>query len=699
MYKNLYRYCLILSKNKEKKMEKYEFDNISLYVKGGGYWDPNRCLIKRDNSLRLRTSLKERRVEVSSLVDSVVNIDDQESVELYFSLSPVASVLIYDAAGREDDNTPSFLITRGADVEKSIGYLHSYKWIIPPGDGLLYMKYHRVSGTMACFMIDWSCLKEDEKCIFKKEMEAESILKFLIIDNPENKENWIGYKSQTISNVELKEGDDVVLSTFSFIMGEVREAKAMIDKDFISYLLDLATETETLEDIENLIESGGGINTVKEEVYDNDFKLKSLLAIASEKMMSDDILEYLVRNGFSFTVKSNDENSSYDLSVLANWLYDTTEFSRVFAAIMRSGYESSLDELFSVVDTFIDFAGHFDHIIKRDPTIRHDTMSEEFCHALDDIRCREFAEMSPYLPDELFVHRNHAGETLLTIASYELGSIRCLPNLFKMILDRTSDVNLIDEEGHTALDLASDGSFRLMLLERKGEHGITKKTRRKGPAIKVNMPSLLDRELFSIISNYDISTDDESEIESMLSADNKGRLCTDAIDKYGMTAFMNLMELTDYNEHIYDLFLSFGYDVNQKGGCDENALFIALSSPDDTLKKLDFLLKNGADYTQINSDGESIINQAAKLFHIRKEEWDLLTSRIKDESIFIQRDIWGNTPIMNAFIFMNMEAIRALMGNGYVPKEDLPFIRERAATINSPILRKELDSLLKAYDN
>ena len=54
---------------------------------------------------------------------------------------------------------------------------------------------------------------------------------------------------------------------------------------------------------------------------------------------------------------------------------------------------------------------------------------------------------------------------------------------------------------------------------------------------------------------------------------------------------------------------------------------------------------------------------------------------------------------MNAFIFMNMEAIRALMGNGYVPKEDLPFIRERAVTINSPILRKELDSLLKAYDN
>ena len=174
-------------------MEKYEFDNISLYAKGGGYWEPNRCLIKRDNSLRLRTSLKERRVEVSSLVDSVVNIDDQESVELYFSLSPVASVLIYDAAGREDDNTPSFLITRGADIEKSIGYLHSYKWIIPPEDGLVYMKYHRVSGTMACFMIDWSCLKEDEKCIFKKEMEAESILKFLIIDNPENKENWIGY--------------------------------------------------------------------------------------------------------------------------------------------------------------------------------------------------------------------------------------------------------------------------------------------------------------------------------------------------------------------------------------------------------------------------------------------------------------------------------------------------------------------------
>lgn len=135
---------------------------------------------------------------------------------------------------------------------------------------------------------------------------------------------------------------------------------------------------------------------------------------------------------------------------------------------------------------------------------------------------------------------------------------------------------------------------------------------------------------------------------------------------------MNLMGSADpFYLELCDALLSAGYDVNQTGINGENALFSAVYSPDDTCEKLEYLIHAKANAMQINRFGETVLHKVAKLFHMRKTEWDLLMDicALADDSLFTHRDCDGKTPVMVAFDFMHMDAVNALMLHGPVLPE------------------------------
>lgn len=670
-------------------MESIKTDGLKIYY-SFDFSKGEKCLVAGRNSLRAKAVFNGKMMETSCHVSADPGEGKSCGTEVYCSENLINAVLVHHCCTSAfDDDT--FFLTRNRDAE-CLAFLHPYRWILSPSAGLVYIAYYRLSGKRASFIIDWASLRQDERQAVSEQMEHMTSDKFLVVDSSSH-DAWRNLPCIEFSDEEvLHEASSA--SIFSFIMKAVRKEKMSLPKDFVEKLLSTVTPDESLEDMKTLTEAGGGISVTSRQLYNVGWrKCRSLLDIAAEEAMNDDVLEYLIRNGCLFSDSSS-------LFWLASELYDTMDFSRVLVAALKAGYCFSLSELFDGIESFISFSANFDYLLGRDYIATHDTDSDQCCVDLDQVRCRQFAQMSPYLPDELFSFRDCNGDTLLSIAANELGRFRVLENLFRMILDRTPDVNFMNESGLTALDAAADGSFIQMLKLRGAvsgvpvDYGFNKAEARD----LYYMPSKADHKLFSMIIGS--ASDKSAAIRLVQEPETRETLCTKAIDRNGLTVFMNLMGSTDpFNPELCDALLSAGYDVNQTGINGENALFSAVYSPDDTCEKMEYLIHAKANAMQINRFGETVLHKAAKLFHMRKTEWDLLMDicALADDSLFTHRDCDGKTPVMVAFDFMHMDAVNALMLHGHVLPEDLDYIKEKASVIAALQLREKLSSLFRPY--
>ena len=379
-----------------------------------------------------------------------------------------------------------------------------------------------------------------------------------------------------------------------------------------------------------------------------------------------------------------------DLCRMAIDLNDSKPLPIIFKAFIENGYKASNEDIFSFLEEFISLAMCNDSIIALD-----DSTSPSYFQRLDNIRCKQFSAIVPYIPSEVFEMRDAAGDTLLIIAAR---SLEDLPHLFKMILDRTPNIDAINEDGRTALHYISD--FRRWdVLVKAGADISLKDNEGKIPMPEFSMEHLEDfflspdkdeeyasRMLFSVIdASYSSSLVYENENAIIELIDSISPDVRES--EYGYTPLMEILVQEGYFPEIYDRMLAKGIDINAEDKAGYSALDIVVLSPECTEAKIRYLLEHGADGSHRGDHGTAA-TLAAGLFHIKSKEWNALLE-IQDKSIFTYHTEKIMSPIMTALYYQNMDAVRFLFSHNAVDKDEKDEIGKMIANINAPSIRSE----------
>lgn len=379
-----------------------------------------------------------------------------------------------------------------------------------------------------------------------------------------------------------------------------------------------------------------------------------------------------------------------DLCRMAIDLNDSKPLPIIFKAFIENGYTAPDEDIFSFLKEFISLAMCNDSVIALD-----DSTSPSYFQRLDNTRCEQFSAIAPYIPSEVFETRDAAGDTLLIIAAR---SLEDLPHLFKMILDRTPNIDAINEDGRTALHYVSD--FRRWdALVKAGADISLKDKEGKIPSPEFSNKHLEDfflspdkdeeyasRMLFSVIdASYSSSLIYENE-NTIIELIDSIRPDTRE-SEYGYTPLMEILVQEGYFPEIYDRMLEKGIDINAENKAGYSALDIVVLSPECTEAKIRYLLEYGANGSHRGNHGTTA-TLAAGLFHIKSPEWNSLW-QIQDKSIFTYHTASIMSPIMTALYYQNMDAVRFLFSHNAVDKDEKDEIRKMIANIKAPSIRSE----------
>lgn len=488
------------------------------------------------------------------------------------------------------------------------------------------------------------------------------------------------------------------------------ESHADLDNRIYAYLLNDIDRTDTLDTIRTICERKVGYNASSlDEEYGTSILYNAVNCSdgCHTGCISDggaayvpsigeglDIIRYLVTKGFRYSGHNG-------FAGMANDRYDSFKLSSVFRTMMEAGYEAINDDLYRFVRDFISMAQSNDHLTPID-----DSHGPTYFQRLDKIRCEQFREMSPYIPDDVFLIRDADGDTLLIWAAQRLDE---LPGLFKLILERTPNIDAINEEGKTALHYVSDLECWDALIAAGADADI-KDNDGEIPSLgfdKDKLEKLLrkdefsdsdrsfaERMLFSILENC-YSADRTYEAMDMISA-LLGIIRPAARDNgSGNTPLMSIIIQEGFFPELYDQILSIGVDINAVDRNGETALQLVILSPECTAAKIRYLIDHGADPSGKSYRG-SIASMAAGLFHIGSVEWNAMWAAA-DKSIFIYRTDKAMSPLMIALRYQNMEAIRFLFTHDAVLEDELDMIAEAIRKIKAATVRNEAYSYLESY--
>ena len=481
--------------------------------------------------------------------------------------------------------------------------------------------------------------------------------------------------------------------------------------DFIyAYLLNNIDPTDTLQTVRTVCKRVHNLKSLEEKYGTSilmnaancrDYCYTGCIAqggAAYKNSINDclDIIRYLVSIGMRYS-KSN----IYDISSMAIDLYDSYKLGMIFKTMMEAGYSASDEDIRSFVANFITRASNNDHLTPID-----DSHSPSYFQRLDKIRCEQLQTMLPYIPENVFSMRDADGKTLLIIAAENLDSFS---GLFRMILHHTPDVNVIDEDGRSALHYAGDLEKWDALVAVGADMNI-KDVEGKLPSLDFD-----NEELDKLLARKEYTDSDRAYAERMLflllndcySAEiiyEKKELIMSLLEIIrptamrtwdGYTPLMDIMVQEGYFPDIYDKMLSIGIDINAQDSSGNNALRIAVLSPECTTAKIRYLIEHGADETPHKYMG-TVATIAAGLFHIKSTEWEALWE-LSDKSLFTYHDDEAESPIMVALRYQNMEAVRFLFNHDTVPTEELKMIEERIKGIKTESTRVECMELFSAY--
>ena len=494
------------------------------------------------------------------------------------------------------------------------------------------------------------------------------------------------------------------------------------DEVIYAYLLNDIDRTDTLETIRTIVEKH--VNKWHLNSFDNKYgtsilynavtchdgcftSMAAQCGAAYADSVNDclDIIRYLIHKGFKYNPHSSDK---YDIAEMANALYDSYKIGKVFRTMIEQGYNISNDDEFMFMMNFISMAQSNDHLTSID-----DSHNPSYFKRLDRIRCEQFAEISPYINDVVFEMRDMDGSTLLIHAAQRLDD---LPKLFKMILGRSPNVDAKDEDGCTALHYVTDLERWNALIEAGAD---TDTENNDGEKPELNLKKEAIEELLSLDKYSDsdrtlaakmlfcLIGDCYAAEETYKNMDTVMKLLDiikpdvrDEWTKY--TPLMAIIVQEGYFPEIYDKMLSIGVDINAEVG-GENALRLAVLSPECTAAKIRYLIGHGADGSALVPWRGTVASIAAALFHFESIEWNALWE-YPDKTIFTythKAETKGDTdvdsPLMIALEYQNMEAVRFLISHDAIVPSELASIEDVIQRMKSRTVKAEAESLLTGY--
>lgn len=389
------------------------------------------------------------------------------------------------------------------------------------------------------------------------------------------------------------------------------------------------------------------------------------------------VLEVMIDAGL-WTSGMKDEFSS-----IVSSGYDRRDLGELIALMLAACTDIDYDDIFSIVESFIQIASSFDNLLGRGYVSTHDTSSKECFEDLDEERCRQFDEFSHLLPPSVFWMRDCCGMTLLHHAAKYLWNHRELPLLFSRILERTPDIDFVDEEGCTPLQYAGS-CLRDMLIDRGADTGRL--------VLPAQDTSNEEGRLRRLIENGRTWgefpqrwLDDILDILARTMIDDE-RLWVDSM------ALMLSCEV--FPQELCERLIALNpICVIGRGSDGRTALMAALDTEgEDIAPRIEWLVAHGAAAGIRDEEGSTVIGRAARRFHIGEVEWRAL-GLITDRKPFVVSDNKGFTPVMAAFMHMNMPAVTFLMEHGYFEQSDVDYITGCARGIRNPVLREELKRL------
>lgn len=516
-------------------------------------------------------------------------------------------------------------------------------------------------------LIDLTSLEPDEVRLAAGMAKGRETI--LLFDSPSTRRDW---KLQ--SRIEVKSVRAYCVEDMGILKAYLSALPISLDWQMFDSLLEATTWSDiSCDDARQLLSllDAATLVRVRSESY------SSYIVRLIGNGIPIRVLEVMIGAGI-WTSGMKDEFSS-----IVSSGYDRRDLGELIALMLAACTDIDYDDIFSIVESFIQIASSFDNLLGRGYVSTHDTSSKECFEDLDEERCRQFDEFAHLLPPSVFWMRDCCGMTLLHHAARYLWDHRELVMLFSRILERTPDIDLVDEEGFTPLQYAGS-CLRGMLIDRGADTGRLESAGQDMSNEEGHLRKLIEN----------CRTWDEQPkrwLEDILDILARTKIDDERLWVDSMTL---MLSCEVFPQELCERLIALNQIcVIGRGSDGRTALMAALDSEgEDIAPRVEWLVAHGAAADIRGDDGSTVIGRAVRRFHIKEVEWKAL-GLIKDRTPFTEPDNKGFTPVMAAFMHMNMPAVTFLMEHGYFEQGDVDYITGCARKIRNPMLREVLKRL------
>lgn len=559
------------------------------------------------------------------------------------------------------------------------------------------------------FIVDGKALGQYEKTQIRQFLDEENNLRFLLVDTPENEQQWgtDWMDCIVIEHTSLQSNEDC-FSSFLLSSLEDNEVKESLRRDEWQELSEYFIRTRNLEIIKKFVDIIGCPENKRPIMPGMDSLLR--IAINSNPDSMDEIVSFLLGYGDMYRTYScidDVEDEGFGLAELSSDSMDPESLNKI-CWLLENGYKADVKELFYIAISFLRYTTECEESGRYLPHQPRKSDQNKWLEDADEKFCSEFKRLSAFFPEEVFSYRDAYGKTLLMYASEILYGRYFLPRLYETIIELTKDPWLIDGEGNNAhrhlrgadeeaSDMLRNAGVRDAFINGKSvfcsayfHSGMVNQAKEwMGHNRYEYIPAVADAICFDC--GYEKEVFKRILIDLLKDCENPQKAI---FRNDGSNVLMHLISFR-YDPELFDGILEAGVDINATDWAGDTALMYAIQSSWDNWennKKIFFLINHGIDVAIQNKIGETAIHVAARSFRLDEESWKIIGTSKGKKSFFLPDD-YGFTPVMTAFKYMNLPAIRFFMNNGYVQDSDMEYIRKQIDKVNTKSMREELEKL------
>lgn len=596
-----------------------------------------------------------------------------------------SAIFIAIAAIISFDDAKIALITSDKSIEKQ-----AFFDVLSVSEGMMEINDIEKRGD-TFFIVDGRSLLDSEKDNIQKLLDKKQGLNGVIIDKPDDSSEDI-FKVRMIIATDTFSIDDFIFKVLSD--NGIRERLGRYHwTRFSEYFV----STNDIDRVGRFIDAIDPSDKEEAIMPGNESLIKLLL----DNLHSFDegrdrfpifskLIYFLVEKGDRYRSRY-----SYEKDCNLGYIFDSNNFEksiRLILSLLESGYKAEDFEMYMIASEFI-------RVIQN----RGSNLPSP------DVIYGYFERLSAFITEEAYFFRNEDGTSLLMQAEQILRpQFKSYLKIYELILEHTEDAWLINAKGENGFKNINISLFSKLYdaisnktignsFDNSGEFNIPCFSREHLTALRKE--KLPDIALIPAVASAVCFCSEPLKTEYFEYLMELFASCKD-INK---AVFRNdgenvLMRMISFNipKAMLEAVLEAGVDINAVDWEGNTALAYAVIYCFHNPLKIKWLVEQGIDATIQNKIGETAVNIAARTFKIQETEWNALGA-IKDRKAFLIADNYGFTPIMIAFRYMNLPAIRFLLSNGYYQSAGIPYIRHQTERVKTSSVRNELEDLFQKY--